>query len=371
MTRTPSRRNRISIRSPYRDSLMNTPSIHQHAELRQGLGNRRPPGRSGEQGWILISSLILAGLATSVSVTWARHAVLAKSTLEMAHGASESEEAAQSGLNHAREQMRQGHPPGNTTDGNEDVVLTEDGHVVTIERDVNSHDRRKLRTHATKLNGKFTEEAAVKARARVIPESDSGGDPTRLDCDSSAVTTMMAGNVTVLSGTANYSNVQMAGLYILEPGTDLTLENVVLRGTIITRAGKCDTEPKQVGANRPTINMVGGIRLIAGTVLPDVAVVGPDCVVTADPNARVEIQGQVVADELDVRCRGSIRGMVTTEKSKTIGNDCKRPGSGRGSQNWSNELVAGAERVTKISFPSEKYTVAEMDAMESCNAFNN
>jgi hypothetical protein len=334
--------------------------------LETGLIAKRP----AEQGWVLVASFILAGLAASVSVTWARHAVLAKSSLEMAHGASESEEAAQSGLNHAREQMRQGHPPGNCGDGTEQVVLTEDGHVVTIEREVSSHKRRRLRTYATKMNGQFTEEAAVRARARVVPESNSEGEPTRLNCDSGAVSTMMAGLVTVLSGSNTYSDVDMAGLFILEPGADLTLENVVLRGAVITRAGRCADEPMQTGSNRPTINMVGDIRLIAGTVLPDVAMVAPDCVVTADADARVEIQGQVVANELDLPCRGSLRGMVVTEKRGNIGGGCKRPGYGRGPQSWSNELVAGAERVTLISFPSESYTESEMDAMESCNVFN-
>jgi hypothetical protein len=349
---------------------MSTPLIRPSHTSRRSTGGSRHAARSGEQGWVVVASLILAGIAASVSVTWARHAVLAKSTLEMSHGASESEEAAQSGLNHAREQMRQGHPPGNTSTGTEDVVLTEDGHVVTIEREVHVHDNRELRTHATKLNGAFTEQAAVRARARVVPESDADGDPTRLECDSDAVTTMMAGLVTVLNGSNSYENVEMAGLFILEPGADLTLENVVLRGTIITRAGKCNSAPKQVGANRPTINLIGDIRLIAGTVLPDVAFVGPDAVMTADANARVEIQGQVIADELDMPCRGSVHGMVTTEKQGSIGSNVKRPGRGRGAQGWSSELVAGAERVTEISFPSEPYTVAEMDAMESCNVFN-
>ncbi len=328
------------------------------------------PARSSEQGWVVLASLILAGIAASVSVTWARHAVLAKGTLEMSHGASETEEAAHSGMMHAREQMRLGDPPGNVQNGDEEIVLTEDGHVVTIERDVKVHDRRRLRTKAHKLNGSFTDEAAVKANAVVMPENDAAGDPTRLDCDE-GTTAMMAGNVTIIGGTSTYSNTQMAGLFILENGADLTLDNVVLRGTIITRAGLCKSNAKQTGSNRPTINMVGGIRLIAGTVLPDVAMVGPDCVVNADANARVEIQGQVISDELDLPCRGTVKGMVTTETSGGCGNQIKRPGHGRGPQSWSSKLIAGAERVTKIAFPAEDYTVAEMNAMEACNVFSN
>ena len=85
--------------------------------------------------------------------------------------------------------------------------------------------------------------------------------------------------------------------------------------------------------------------------------------------ARLGIEGQVIADEMDLPCRGTVVGMVTTETDSSISPAVKRPGFGRGPQDWSTQLEAGAERVTKISFPAEAYTEAEMDAMEACDVF--
>jgi len=331
--------------------------------------NTRPEPRRGEQGWVVLASLILAGVAASVTVTWARHAVLAKGVLEMAHGASSSEEAARSGLNHCREQMRQGHPPGCTCDGTEDVVVTDDGNVVTIEREVESHDRRRIITHAEKVGGGFEEQAKIKGRAKVEPASNGSGDPTRLDCDEGEAV-LMAGNLTIINGNTTYQNQEMAGLFLLETGATLTLEDIVLRGTIITRAGLCESNFPLTGGSRPSLVIEGGLRLLSGTVLPDVAVVGPDLVVDAAVDSRVEVRGQIIADEMRLNGRGSVSGMVTTESEEQISAKIRRPGHGRGAQPWSNKLVAGAEEITALSFPAEEYTEAEMDLMENSNVFN-
>ncbi len=330
--------------------------------------NMKHPDNRREQGWVVIASLILAGIAASVTVTWARHAVLAKSSLEMAHGASESEEAARSGINHAREQMRQGDPPGSIADGEEDVVLTEDGHVVTIEREVEDHDRRKLKTKAHKVKGSYTDEAACKAKAKVVPESNAGGKPTRFRKNDGAGLAG-AGNVHVITGTTTYANTELIGTFILETGANLTLDNVVVRGVIVTRSGLSEDDPKLTGSSRPSLHFQKNVRILPDASAPDIAIVGPDLVITADSGARLGIEGQVIADEMDLPCRGTIVGMVTTETSSNISSKCKRPGFGRGPQDWSTQLEAGAERVTKISFPAEDYTEAEMDAMEGCDVF--
>ena len=345
---------------------MKTLNKHDHPTTRRG---RRPASR-GESGWIVIAALVLATAAASVTVTWARHAVLAKGTLEMESGASSSEEAARSGLNRCREKMRLGQPPGSVEDGAEEIVVTDDGNVVTIEREVQSHKGRRLKTHARKIGGGMQEEASVKANCDVVPASKGRGERTRLTCDAGSGV-LMAGNLTIISGSATYQDTQLAGLMLLEPGAELTLEDVELRGTIITRAAVCKDEPLQVDGNRPKVQLFGDIRLLAGTELPEVAVAGPDAVLTSDSNARVEIDGVTVADEIDLRGRGTVRGMMVHETSASVDSDIRRPGHGRGPQSWPTSLEAGAEAVTRMSFPATGYTTAEMDAMEACNAGNN
>jgi hypothetical protein len=330
----------------------------------------RAPRRRGEAGWVVLASMILVTIAASVTVTWARHALLAKGTLEMALGANSSEEASRSGLNRCREKMRQGQCPGVADDGEEDVVVTDEGYIVTTERGVDpaEHDRRSLRSHARQAAGTFEEEASLKGRARVVPGSHGNGNATRLKCDE-ASGVLAAGLLTIISTDTTVSDTEMAGLFLLDNAAVLTLNNVVLRGTIITRAGLCGDEPLKQGSGRPEVRLEEGVRLLSGTVLPGVAVLGPDLVMTSTNDSRVEVQGMVVADELDLSGRGCMRGMVVTETSGGVGIKMKRPGYGRGPESWSSKLDPGAENVTRIAFPAEGFTTDEMDVMEKYNAF--
>jgi hypothetical protein len=331
--------------------------------------NRLPSNTlRNQRGWVLIASLVLSAIAASITVTWARHAVLAKGRLEMETGASEVEEEARSGLERTRERMRRGDPPGPT--GDEDVVTAPNGDTISCSRDTEGHDRRRLKTHAKRPSGGDEEQASVRARAKIQPGclgagENPNGKRTRLTADAGGQV-FMAGNLTILSSDATYVDQELAGLFLLEDGVDLTLNNVILRGAIITRPAAAPDHPLSSGANRPTVNLEGNVRLIAGTELPGVSIAGPDAVVSTSAGSRCEIEGFVVADELDCsNGRTTLQQMVVAETSESFGSDCRRPRQGREPRSWPDSIEAGAEEVTGLSFPATEFSEAELAILDA------
>src|SRR5690349_14074715 len=142
--------------------------------------------RRGESGWVLAASLVMSALAVTVTVTYARHAVLAKKSLEYAQGASEVEEASRSGMERVRERMRDGDKPGTCEQGNQDHCVTPGGQDVTGERTVLTSKKREIRVRATGPSAtNSSDEYRTKARSNVQPVSKGKGKvqtKTTLSC---------------------------------------------------------------------------------------------------------------------------------------------------------------------------------------------
>jgi hypothetical protein len=313
---------------------------------------------------VLAASLVLSTIAVAVTVTYARHAILSKQSLEFGRGASEVEEASRSELQRVRELMRVGDKPGTEQDGKHDQAVTPNGEVVVGERAEVGHGKRELRSRAHGSNDSDGDQARLNARSDVVPGSGSTGDRTTLECEAGAPV-LLAGNLQIISGDVTLQGVQLAGLFLLEEGAHLTLEDVVLRGTILTRAGLCHSNAPAVGSNRPRVSVYGGLRLLAGTELPDTAVVGPDLVFEADELSRVEMRGFVSADEFRMKGRGTLRGMAVSGADEQIGASVRRPGHGRGAQAWPAHVSAGAEEVSRLAFPSSAVDETTLTAMVS------
>jgi len=326
--------------------------------------NHKLPSRRRESGWVLPSALIMSAMMVSLTVTYARHAVLAKTRLVWEQGARESEEDSRSGLQRARQNMRLGFEIGTGPDADE--IDTPIGNTVKTECTKKGQFVRELRINARREND---EEAFLRVRTEVVPASTASSGPKRTGVtDETCDQILMAGNLTIISEDSTYSGVTMAGLFLLEEGAELTLDDVVLNGTIISRAACLDNLPA-VGPNRPRVTIDGGLRLLAGNPyvpgLNDVAVVGPDMVVDASANSRVEIDGAVVTEELSLPGRGSLRGPVVTRDSLSLSDEISRPGYGRGPQQWPDAIEPGAEEVVRLAFDTQPIPQEALDAMAS------
>ncbi len=331
----------------------------------QSAVQRPARSRRGEAGWVLAATLILSSLVMAVTVTYARHAVLAKKSLEFAKGASEVEEASRSSLQRVRERMRLGDSPGTVAEGRQDEATMPTGEQVVGERQVLGHDEREIRARATSPTHSQDGEAAIRTRARVVPGSGSKGEQTRVRCEDGS--TLLAGNLLVISGDVAYQGVELAGLMLLEEGAHLTLQDCVLRGTIVTRAGLCDSNAPITGGTRPRLSVYGGLRLLAGTELPDCAMAAPDCVFETDGTSSVEVRGFTCADEVKVQGHGCVRGMVVSGADEQIAPAVRRPGHGRGSESFPESIECGAEHVTRLAVPHDPISDATLDAMCSAN----
>ncbi len=323
---------------------------------------RRIPARRAESGWVLAATLVISTLAVAVTVTYARHAVLAKKTLEFAKGASEVEEATRSGLQRVRERMRHGNSPGTVAQGTADHVVTSMGQTVTGEREEIDYDTREVRVRAASSQNGEDETAHLRARANVAPACGETDKPTQLRCQDGEQL-LLAGNLMIISGHAAYADVELAGLFLLEEGATLDLHNVILRGTIITRAGICASNPKLKGGSRPSVNVSGGLRLLAGTELPDTAMVAPDLRFLADGSSSIEVRGFAVADEVEVSGRGCMRGMIVSGSSEVIGTAVSRPGHGREPEDFPTNVECGGEIVRCMGFPTDEVPDDTLDAM--------
>jgi hypothetical protein len=321
------------------------------------------PARRREAGWVLAATLVMSSLAIAVTVTYARHAILAKKSLEYGKGASEVEEASRSGLEKVRERMLDGDPPGTVGEGTHDESITPTGEEVIGEREVLPDQRREVRVHATSGPDVTGEEFRTKVRGRVEPEDGPTKDRTTIECDDGQP--LLAGSLMVISGPVDFTGVQLSGLMLLEEGAVLTLTDVVLRGTILTRHGVCKSYPQAEGANRPKVRVFGGLRLLAGTELPDTAMSAPDAILETDDLSSIEMRGFVSADQIRIKGRGSMKGMVVSGELEEIDAEVSRPGHGRGVEDYPEPVKPGAEKFVRVAFPNDPVSAATLDLMAS------
>jgi hypothetical protein len=323
--------------------------------------------RRSESGWVLAAALVMSTLAIAVTVTYARHAVLAKKSLEFAQGASPVEEATRSGMERVRERMLQGDLPGTIAQGTQDHAVTSGGEDVTGEREDIGNKMREIRVRATSTTGsQSSDEFNTKARGTVQPGSGSTQKKTTVKCTNGQQ--VLLGNCTSISGNASFTGAELSGVLLLEDGAHLTLQDCILRGSICTRHGVCSDHPACTGANRPKVSVYGGLRLLCSSDLPDTAMCAPDGVLDCDASARVEVNGFACADEVNVKGHSCVSGMVVSDTSETIDPTVKRPGHGRGCQSYPDSVDCGIEEVTKVVFPNDPIPGSTLDVMATSNS---
>ena len=329
--------------------------------------NRGLPGaRRRERGWVLIATLILTSVVASITVGWARHAVLSKGQLEYGSGASRTEEASRSGFDRTREKMRHGQAPGAEEDGEEDRAFTEHGDEVIASRKEkdDKNDRREVRVRVEHESGNDHRDAALRGEAEIVPGSQGGGKRTRMRKSEGDKVLLIPGLVMVTGELVFTPSSDLEGVFLLEDGARLVLEDCTLRGAILTRAALDPDAPLATGSSRPQVEIRGGFSGRPGDDLPGLAICGPDALVSCDSNARVDIAGMIVAEELEVPCRGVLRGMLVAESSESIGSAVERPGHARGGLQFPHFMDVGSERMTRIAFPAIEFTEAELAALE-------
>src|SRR4030095_5331448 len=100
--------------------------------------------------------------------------------------------------------------------------------------------------------------------------------------------------------------------------------------------------------------------------LTDTAMCAPDAVFTCDDAARVEVRGFACADEVTVKGKGSVKGMLVSGEGEEIDSTYTRPGHGRGGQAYPDHVEPGGEELKLVSFTTPTDPAATLDLM--CSA---
>jgi len=400
------------------------------AVVEHGAHDGNPDGRivdprAGERGWVLVSALVLSMVAASITVGWARHAVLSKGQLEFSNGASRTEEAARSGLERTKEQMRNGDPPGPVGDGDDgdeddcggwsmdeddgETVNTPQGDRVTScsrekekgkgngssnkgsfcddeddddkqwghgwDEDDGGNGKRRIDIEVEHDEGGDHRKSTVRANCDVVPTSKNGkgknGKRTCIGKDKGSKINLIPG-LTMITGTMVFTpSSDLSGVYLLEPGATIVLEDNTLSGVILTRSALDPDYDYDSGTDRCRIEIRGSFDCTPGTDYPGLSICAPDGVVDVDADARIDIGGMVVSEDIFIPAKGVLRGMVVTEGTEEIGTQISRPGAGRGPQDFPDYMSVGSERMTRIAFPSDVFTEDEYELIEGVDVFDN
>jgi hypothetical protein len=136
------------------------------------------------------------------------------------------------------------------------------------------------------------------------------------------------------------SGTEFHGVIIIHEATVLTLNDVIITGSIISASASLGTVPESYSEFlAPELLITGMARILADDAIPGVAILMPDGRVTAeDTLARVQIQGDVIAHSVSLLTSGSLDGNVATVDSAVIDDAIDRIGAGRLPRGWSPSL---------------------------------
>ncbi len=136
------------------------------------------------------------------------------------------------------------------------------------------------------------------------------------------------------------SGVEFEGVLVVHESVVLTLNDVIVRGAILSAASSSDSVLSAHSQfSQPQVVFTGVTRLLEADFLPGLAIHMPDGRVVADHAlARVEIRGDIVAHSLSLQSKGSFEGNSATVQDPVIGASVDRIGAGRTPREWSSVL---------------------------------
>jgi hypothetical protein len=286
--------------------------------------------------------LLVAALVASLVMTYSRHALLAVDSSSANLASQQAQNAADSGFAWAKQSLR-------ADAGSATRLDFGDGRSVSVSVANGAGQLRTVGVDAT------TEGTRQSVQATFEVYSVPGDELPALTA--AAKTAVNASSPTIISGACSYSSTDLTGVYVLRTGTSLTLQDVVLDGTLVSEAALTGS------TGGVTIFLRGGVQIRPGATLPGCVIVAPDATLAGDGSERVELYGAIVAHSVSLTGSGALHGDVASASSPVLGSGIDCPGAGRAPRAWPTALVTNASGVSRLAFTGVDVRAAEMSAI--------
>jgi hypothetical protein len=325
----------------------------------------RSPRTAGDQGYILVALLLLVGAMASIGATFSRHVVVRAHTTSLNTSFLEAQEIADSQVEFVIQSDRAGIP----VIGSKilEAVRSEAAHHdTTLAVATLANDRMRIGLQALPTDGMGVTRLIEVERIAAPKNLDPDTLPRLAATSLAALAADLTIPRTIYTSSATVSNTILEGLVIIQTGVALTLDNVIIRGAILSE-GSLQTDPlgdfEPLAA--PQLIVGGNVRILAGDDLPGLAILMPDGIIsTTNADARVQIVGDTVAHDITLGCPGSLRGRLANVGAPVLHVDIEQIGAGRSALPWSPALDShGAFDTVSIAFVPRSLTVDDLTAL--------
>ena len=306
--------------------------------------------RRNQSGYVLLVVLLLAALIVSTIAAYARHASTDWRESTASLWVHQTRESASSGVAYARQVLASGGACGSTR-------LTAGDKSVSVDIADAGGSSRTLRVDAT--DGQLGSTVLANAKVyglsgNVLPSLSSAGSRA-VSADPQLVT---------LSGRQTLTAQNFAGSLVLADGADITLDDVVVAGAIVSAPALAG--PPYAPATATRLTLRNGVRVGPSSVIAGCAIVIPDGTLMVQAGASIEIHGAVVANSLDVQGTGAMDAQVVAARSFTLPAGIDRPGVGRAPLAWPAALVTSSWGISSIAFPRQ---VPDSSAIQAISGY--
>ncbi len=305
--------------------------------------------KRGQAGYVLRVVLLLAGLMVATTAAYARHSMLNWRQSTASLWVHETRESASSGMAFAKQVLASGGSCGSTS-------VTAGDKTVTVDIQDAGGSGRSIRVDATsgQLGSTVIADASVYGLpGNVLPTLEPAGSAAVL-ADAAAVK---------LTGKQTLTGQSYAGTLILAKGSDITLDDVVVEGAIVSETAL--SPPPWAPADAVKLTLATGARVGPSGVLSGCGLFLPDGQLTVQAGCTIEVHGVVVADSIDVQGTGAMDNHVVASQPFTLPAGIDRPGLGRTPLAWPDVLTCSSWGLSSLAFPPQTPADGELSAIEA------
>ena len=324
--------------------------------------SRRASKTGSDAGFAVVAVLIVIALMLSLGLTYMQHASMQPRSSPAYRNALQANEDADSALAFTRSAIQSGDSAGSF------AVPVGD---CETEVEATALSTAKMRWETASLDGERLGTTLVIESERVAAAGDLGvASPDQLPTLKADKVSSLLSDDDVpkfyVDSDTTWTDKDVKGLVVIGKGVRLTVDGVVIQGSIVSDAA---LEPDDVGAydagDAPSLYIDGSFRLEPGDALDDVALVMPDgrIVTASGMDESFQITGAVVAYSVLLAARGSIAGSIAYGEL-SLSDEVERPGHGRDPQTLPDDLEPGvAWENSYMAFLPREQTVEQLEGV--------